>query len=129
MGLRITRMQKSNPQTPIGALTSTSSVWSARDLCPNETLHIEEPMYVERVVPDADRHLSSQSVAGVFDRVWKIARKRSKGIVELNMMDVNSVDARFARELGYFLRQNQKRGVMLRLTNWNDESHGYACTE
>jgi hypothetical protein len=111
-------MQNNNPQALHGSLTSTSSVWSARDLCPPEMRHIEDPIYVERVVPDANRHLNSQFVARIFDRIWKIARKRSNGVLKLDMSDVMTADAKFERELGYFRRQQRNRGFVLRVTNW-----------
>ena len=118
MGLRITRMQNKNPHALYGSLASTSSVWSARDLCPLESLPIDKPTHVEKVLPDANRHLGPQAVADLFSRIWKVARNGSKGILELDMSEVQTTDARFERELGYFRRQQRNRAVVLRVTGW-----------
>ena len=121
MGLKITRLQRDQATrlpAPPSVSTNTSSIWSARDLCPLELLGNAEPTFLERVSPDASGHLGAEQISQLFDRLWTLAGDRRRVIAQLDMTDVKTTDPRFTGELGFFRRQLQRQGGSVRVINF-----------
>ncbi len=121
MGLKITRSQRNTaarPPAQPSVSTNTSSIWSARDLCPLELLETEEPTFVERVAPDENGHLGPEQISQLFDRLWTRARDQKRVIAQLDMADVKTTDPRFAGELEFIRRQLQRQSGFVRVVNF-----------
>ena len=116
MGLRITRSQKSL-SSPITGSSATSSVWSARELCPMDLEKLGKACFVEIVMPDPNGHLGIDEVTQLFDRLWKISSKKTGFVVELDMKDVRTTDPRFSSELEFLRRELQRRAGTVRVAN------------
>ena len=117
MGLRITRSQRQRIKPVLGPTTSKNSVWSARDLCPLDEETLGKPDVIEHVTPDSNGHMGVHDIARLFDRLWKVSRKKKAFVVELDMKDVRSVDARFSSELEFYRRELQRNAGTVRVTN------------
>ena len=116
MGLKITRSQNSKTR-PVTESSATSSVWSARDLCPIDLKTLAKPNFVEYVAADANGHLGIDEVTQLFDRLWKISREKTRFVVELDMKDVRTTDSRFSSELEFYRRELPRRAGTVRVTN------------
>ena len=121
MGLKITRLQGENPVRPPAqqsVSTNTSSLWSARDLCPVELSGTVEPNLVERVSPDANGHLGAEQITQLFDRLWKLAGDKQRVVAQLDMADVKTTDPRFEGEVDFFRGQLQRQSGFVGLVNF-----------
>lgn len=119
MGLKITRTRSDGDDRPAptpSVSSNTSSIWSARDLCPVEMLGVDKPTFVEHVSPDENGHLGKEQISQLFDRLWALAANRSHVIAHLDMAQVKSSDAAFHSELEFYRRELQRRGGDVRVT-------------
>ena len=78
---------------------------------------LAKPNFVEYVATDANGHLGLDEVTQLFDRLWKIPRKKIGFVVELDMKDVRTTDSRFLSELEFYRRELQHRAGTVRVTN------------
>lgn len=127
MGLRITRSKRNDAISPRTSAfkSDSSSIFSARDLCPVDIRQTAMPDHVEVVVPDETGHVGATIVASIFDRLWEVSRVRGKSTIEIDLTQVRSADSSFAGELEFLRRILRQSGGEVR--TMPEHSHLHFC--
>ncbi len=116
MGLQIKRSKRNDAilARKTAFRSDSSSIFSARDLCPVEIRQTAMPDHVEVVVPDETGYVGAAIVASVFDRLWELSHVRRNSTIEIDITKVLSVHSSFAGELEFLRRLLRQSGGEVR---------------